>query len=583
VRILINYDKAVFSHHEGDVPIYVPVKNQKTEIVIPKNTREESIINPKISGVVKINSIEVIDGLNAPIEISILALASTNSKFAALIRFDDKLDVIYQLFNARFINKLPCWMCDGTGTYEGSTCPNCNGTGEDQTFFTGMIADNIALDLNLFRKTLTEPDETLRRRAWGQRRWVIPRSPTNINSNIHSLLKRYLDIDEEDIFIYEKQGNFYSIDPEASWRPKTRGWDYFDDWDHDGTEAIGSFMRYEEIIKNKNFEDRLIVSAHRGYNTCWMNCFTGDGKHDNTTKVEDYGYSFKLIGQQGYTGIYQKIDFTEMNDMTLSYVFDSEPYLPDIPPGFIRGKMWILVSDKPIPAFSSDDSEFTSVISGATILKEDTMFYDEYPSPEAHEMNLDVSGITGEKYLYFIVKSEWDEINLTIEIIKNDYGKAIATSPIYDNEQRTSVSRTFTFLENDDPTGKIEWRYKAAATRGELFTMAWSPWKEHSDYELIVDNVRYLQFQIRLSSSKISSTSPIAIDEFDFMVQHVAQTAILLDPTVTISMPIFGTGDNAWWTYLNGDQERFKELVDSLITGCVTARTEFYIDVSDEL
>ncbi|MHC1591765.1 MAG: DnaJ-like cysteine-rich domain-containing protein [Candidatus Helarchaeales archaeon] len=583
VRILMNYDKAVFSHYEGDVPIYVPIENQKTEIVIPKNTREETLINPGISDVVKINSIEIIEGLNKPLEFTILALASTNTKFASLFTFDHQIDVLYQLMFSRFINKLPCWMCNGTGEHENSTCPNCNGTGEDQTFFTGALADNIALDLNLFRKTLTESDETLRRRAWGQRRWVIPRNMRNLDSNIHSLLARYLDVDEDDIFIYEKSPNFYSIDPEASWRPKTRGWDYFAEWNHDGTEAHGTYLRYEEIIKNKNFEDRLIVSTHRGHNVNWINCFTGDGKHDNTAKVEDHGYSFQLVGQQGYTGIYQKVDFTEMNEIALAYRLEGNSYLPHVPPGFLKGKIWILTSSKALPSFSMDESGFEDLISSGNILHQETLFYEDYPSPQVTELSLDASSITGEKYLYFVVKSEWDEVYFTIEIIQNDYGTAIATSPVYDNEQRTSTSRVFTFFNSSDPSASIQWRYRASATRGGLFTSSWSEWKDHDDYEMELDDIRYVQFQIKLSSSKISTTSPIYIDEFDFMVQHVARVGIILDPTVTVSMPIFGTGDNAWWTYLNGDQERFKELVDSVVTGCVTVRTEFYIEVGDEL
>jgi len=589
VRILINYDIALFSHYVDDTPIYTRYPNQTTELLIPKNTKEETLINPSVSGVVKINSVEILEGLNKPLEFTILALASTNTKFFNLFKFDDQIDLGYRLFFSRFINKLPCWMCNGEGTYEDGTCPNCNGSGEDQSFFTDKIADNIALDLNVFRQTFTESDETLRQRCWGQRRWVIPRSLRNLDSNIHSVCARYLDLNEEDIFIYEKLPNFYSVDPEASWRARVKGWDFFDDWTHNGTEASGSYLAYEEIIKNKNFEDRLLISSHRGYNNNWINCFTSDGKHNNTVRISDYGYSYEVIGQQGYSGFYQSVDFTEMNSIQIAYQFQSNPYLPHVPPGAVRGRYWILISDTAMQAFNTNEAadgsfpDYEALITGATILQQGIMYYGDYPTPGTNTVTLDVSGTNGTHFLYFIVHSEWDEVYFTVEIILNTYGEATAMSPVFDNEQRADTIQIYPYPTLVDPAATMEWRYRVAVNIGDLYTATWSTWRPHTAVDFPEDDIRYLQFQIRLNSNSLQATSPIIVDEFDFLIQHIEYVSIILDPTVAISMPINQRGSNYWWSYESGDQTRFKELVDSMVTGCVTPRTEFYYDWDEEL
>jgi len=590
-RLIINYDIAVFDGYVNGVEKHVEIKNQTTEILIPKNTRENSLIDSDIRNIIRINNIEVLDGLNADVEISFLALASNNSILYRLINFDRNENKLFHMMMGRFVNKMPCWMCEGTKTFKGSTCPNCNGSGEDISYFSGNLADDIALDLGLFRKTLSEPDETLRQRAWGHRRWVIPRSMRNIDSNIHSVCARYMDVDESEIHIYEKPQNFYSIDPEASWRPRTRGWDFFDDWSHDGTESYGTYLRYLEIIENKNFENRLIVSSNRALNSGWINCFTNDGRFDNTVKM-DYGYSYEIVANQGYAGFFQSVDFTQMDNVKLAYKIQSNPHLPNVPPGFHKGRWFVLVSDKTIKAFESDESfgnlslnaEYESLISGSNVLVSGTVNYGDYPSPESIVVDIDTSAIAGKHFLYFIVQSYWDELYFTVEVLTNDYGDAVSRSPVYDMEQRTDMERIFTYVSYIGDKSKVYWRYRANKEKGKLFTSAWSSWYDKSITDLSsVDDVRYVQFEIKFTSSDISSSSPVLLDQFDFMAQHTEYVGIILDPTVAVSMPVLNTGKNAWWTYSNGDQGRFKELVDSMITGCVTPRTEFYIDVEDEL
>lgn len=576
ISVRITYRFGTFSHWDvDDKPHWVTEGIDTVEVVIPAYSGEASTILVGVYDSCEVLEVELLRPSNANADFKIFGLASNNTKLLHMMTFDELYDLGRELFLNRFIYYLPSW------------------DNPDETYPRGRlavnekIAEKRAEELKVERKSDDETHERFCQRIQGKRYWVIPRNRRNIDSNIHYLMARYLDLSENDIIIREKSVNISSENPDESSRNRIWSFLELDGWEENGIKFENNDLLYSEYISNKNFSDRTYISSINGIDKYWINVFDGDGQFNNTEELtSNRGYCF-IVGNRGaptdnrgYAAFQQQIDFTEMTQMRFDFRLDSIPSQLFTPPGFRLGRFWVVASTRRLSGY---DNNIEDLIDDGTILYEHVLNHEHYPNPSVSRITLNVSGLTGNYYLYFIVKSNWQFVEASIDRIYYDYGTATCTSPILDTTRIDDFIKIFPFTIYNDSSGLIQWRYRYGDNDGEIYDADWSGWLNINQTDINFSG-RLVQIQFRFESNVIMATSPLKITDFYILGKYFPTHNIILDPTYVVSLPAERRGNNYMWSYASRDQTAFKEIVDSTCPAGITARTEFYLEtIEDEI
>jgi len=578
VSLRFTYKYGEFSFWDRmDKEHWVVAGEDTVEYTIPAHASEGDYFVVGVYDSCKISKVELLTDGDVDLNISLLGLASTNTKMLSMFTFEEQRKLIEQVFLQRFVSYLPSWE-NTDEQYPRGRLP----LGE-------YVAKRKAEELKLLKRGTNESLEKYIQRIQGKRYWVIPRNFREIESNIHYLMARYLDLDEDDIIIYEKAANVIAENPDESDRDKMWAITEIAGWEDDQgiiQSSTTSFI-YDERIKNKDFSTRLYVSSISGIDTYWYNAFDNDGQFNNTEElISGEGYCFTISNRgapdddRGFTATNQKVDFDQVRQVDLYYRVETHPPNVFDSPGSISARAYIVVSDQQLSGYTTKISD---LLTTGTILQEHVVYFNDYPTPTVSHINLDVSGITGERYLYFIIKSDIQFASMSIDKITFDYGTATSISPLLDVRRNQNMKNILSIYTLNDPAAIIQWRYRAGNNSGDVYASPWSTWRNITNRS-INTNARYFQTELRFSSVALMEETPVELQGMFIRSGYDPKHYILLDPTYVVSLPAQRRGDNYMWSYASGDRTAFKEIVDSTCPAGVTARTEFYLeDVEDEI
>lgn len=173
-------------------------------ITIPSGTRSGKQFfysnNPNIHEITNLEVIETETNKNVYLQsINAYILRDNGSKIMHGSNTEFERDNVYDLTESYYIAPRVCKLCDGTGKFQGETCPHCSGKKYIGYPSPKKMLEQIAKDYNEEKRV--DSYKELQHRLWAKKQWTFPNE-----EGVKKYIETVAGINENDISITQSTG-----------------------------------------------------------------------------------------------------------------------------------------------------------------------------------------------------------------------------------------------------------------------------------------------------------------------------------------------------------------------------------------